>query len=49
MNAKELLVSIIALVSAFFGGDYLDAIEPTTHTHVIDEQCTVTRQIEKEL
>jgi hypothetical protein len=49
MNAKELLVSIIALVSAFVGGDFLDAIEPTTHTHVIDEQCTVTRQIEKEL
>ena len=49
MNAKEVLVSVIALVSAFAGGDYLDAIEPTTHTHVIDEQCTVTRSIEKEL
>ena len=49
MNAKEILVSLIALVTAFVGGDYLDAIEPTTHTHVIDEQCTVTRSIEKEL
>ena len=49
MNAKEILVSLIALVSAFVGGDYLDSIEPTTHTHVIEEECTVTRSIEKEL
>ena len=49
MNAKEILVSLIALVTAFVGGDYLDAVEPTTHTHIIDEQCTVTRSIEKEL
>jgi hypothetical protein len=49
MNAKETLVSLIALVTAFAGGDYLDAIEPTTHTHVIEEECTVTRSIEKEL
>ena len=49
MNAKETLVSVLALVSAFVGGDYLDAVEPSTHTHVIDEQCTVTRQIEKEI
>lgn len=49
MNAKEVLVSLIALVSAFVGGDYLDSIEPQTHTHVITEECTVVRQIEKEL
>jgi len=49
MNAKEILVSLIALVTAFVGGDYLDTIEPTTHTHVIQEECTVTRSIEKEL
>ena len=49
MNAKELLVSLIALVTAFVGGDYLDTIEPTTHTHVIEEECTVTRSIEKEI
>ena len=49
MNAKELLVSVLALVSAFIGGDYLDAVEPSTHTHVIEEECTVTRQIEKEM
>ena len=49
MKAKEILVSLIAMFTAFVGGDYLDAIEPTTHTHVIDEQCTVTRSIEKEL
>ncbi len=48
MNAKETLVSVIALVSAFVGGDYLDTVEPTTHTHVITEECTVVRQIEKE-
>jgi hypothetical protein len=49
MNAKEVLVSLIALVSAFVGGDYLDSIEPQTHTHVITEECTVVRQIEKEI
>jgi len=49
MNAKEILVSLIALVTAFVGGDYLDTIEPTTHTHVIEEECTVTRSIEKEI
>ena len=49
MNAKEILVSLIALVSAFVGGDYLDSIEPQTHTHVITEECTVVRQIEKEI
>ena len=48
MNAKETLVSVLALVSAFIGGDYLDSVEPTTHTHVITEECTVVRQIEKE-
>jgi hypothetical protein len=48
MNAKETLVSVIALVSAFVGGDYLDTIEPTTHTHTITEECTVVREIEKE-
>ena len=49
MNAKEVLVSLIALVTAFVGGDYLDTVEPTTHTHVIEEECTVTRSIEKEI
>ena len=49
MNAKETVVSVLALVSAFIGGDILDAVEPTTHTHVIEEECTVTRSIEKEL
>ena len=48
MNAKETLVSVIALASAFVGGDYLDTIEPTQHTHVITEECTVVRNIEKE-
>ena len=49
MNTKEALVSVIALVSAFVGGDYLDSVEPQTHTHVITEECTVVRQIEKEI
>ena len=49
MKPKETLISIIALVSAFVGGDYLDTIEPQQHTHVITEECTVVRQIEKEL
>ena len=38
----------MALATAFIGGDYLDTVEPTTHTHVITEECTVVRQIEKE-
>ena len=49
MEAKNIVVSIIALVTAFVGGDYLDTVEPTQHTHVITEECTVIRQIEKEL
>ena len=49
MDTKETVVGVIALVSAFAGGDFLDVIEPTTHTHVITEECTVVRQIEKEL
>jgi hypothetical protein len=49
MDTKETVVGVLAMVTAFAGGDYLDAIEPTTHTHVIEEECTVTRSIEKEL
>jgi hypothetical protein len=49
VKTNEIVISIIALVSAFVGGDYLDAIEPLTHTHVISEECTVVRQIEKEI
>ena len=49
MKTKETLISVLALVSAFVGGDYLDTIEPTQHTHVITEECTVVRNIEKEL
>ena len=49
MNAKETLVSVIALASAFVGCDYLYTIEPSEHTHVITEDCTVTREITKEL
>ena len=48
MSGKETLVSVLALASAFIGGDYLDTIEPTQHTHVITEECTVVRNIEKE-
>ena len=47
MSGKETLVSVLALASAFIGGDYLDTIEPTQHTHVITEECTVVRNIEK--
>jgi len=49
VKVNEILISIIALVSAFIGGDYLDAVEPTSHTHVVTEECTVVRQIEKEI
>ena len=47
-QAKETFISVVALVSAFVGGDYLDTIE-TQHTHVITEECTVVRSIEKEM
>ena len=49
MKAKETFISVIALVSAFIGGDYLDTVEPQVHTHVITEECTVVRTIEKEM
>ena len=49
MKYKETFVSIIALVTAFIGGEYLDSVEPTMHTHVITEECTVIRNIEKEM
>jgi len=49
VKGNEVAISIIALVSAFIGGDYLDAVEPTQHTHVVTEECTVVRQIEKEI
>ena len=49
MKTKEIAVSVIALVSAFVGGDYLDTVEHQQHTHVITEECTVVRQIEKEI
>ena len=47
-TTKQTIVSIIALATAFIGGDYLDAVEQTAHTHVVTEECTVVRQIEKE-
>jgi|TARA_B110000495_G_C22623994_1_gene371632 hypothetical protein len=49
MRAKEIIISLVALVSAFIGGDHLDLVEPSIHTHVISEECKVTRQIEKEM
>jgi hypothetical protein len=49
VKTNEIVISIIALVTAFIGGDYLDTVEPSTHTHVITEECTVVRQIEKEI
>ena len=49
MRAKEIIISLIALVSAFVSGDHLDLVEPSVHTHVISEECTVVRQIEKEM
>jgi hypothetical protein len=48
-TTKQTIVSIIALATAFIGGDYLDTVEPTVHTHVITEECTVVRTIEKEM
>ena len=48
-TTKQTIVSIIALATAFIGGDYLGTVEPTIHTHVITEECTVVRQIEKEM
>jgi len=46
---KEIVISLLAVVSAFVSGDHLDLIEPQTRTHVISEECTVVRQIEKEM
>jgi hypothetical protein len=49
MGSKEITISLIALVSAFVSGDHLDLVEPSVRTHVISEECTVVRQIEKEM
>ena len=48
MEIKNIIISIIGLVTAFISGDYLDSIEPNTHTHTIVEDCEVTREITKE-
>jgi len=48
MDLKNITISIIGLVTAFISGDYLDSIEPNTHTHTITEDCTVVREITKE-
>jgi len=48
-TTRQTIVSIMALLAAFVGGDYMDSVEPTVHTHVISEECTVIRNIEKEM
>ena len=48
MDFKNIIISIVGLVTAFIGGDYLDTIEPNEHTHTITEDCTVVREITKE-
>ena len=54
MDITKTLVSLIALITAFLSGDYLDAIEPsaTTQTQdarktsqIIHEECKVLRKI----
>lgn len=47
-TARQTLIALFALVSAFIGGDYLDTIEPHERTHTITEECTVVREITKE-
>ena len=47
-TARQTLIALFALVSAFIGGDYLDTIEPHQRTHTITEECTVVREITKE-
>jgi hypothetical protein len=49
MAFKEIVNSCLALATAFVGGDYMDSVESTVHTHVITEECTVIRTIEKEM
>ena len=48
MDFKNIIISIIGLVTAFISGDYLDSIEPNIHSHTITEDCTVIREITKE-
>lgn len=47
-SARQTLISLFALVTAFVGGDYLDTVEPHQRTHTITEECTVVREITKE-
>jgi hypothetical protein len=48
MDLKNIIMSVAALATAFLSGDYMDAIEPSEHTHTITEDCTVVREITKE-
>nr|WMM95561.1 hypothetical protein MEP433_gp49 [Methylophilales phage MEP433]WOZ55730.1 hypothetical protein MEP434_gp48 [Methylophilales phage MEP434] len=47
MDITKTLVSLIALITAFLSGDYLDAIEPSATTQIIHEECKVLRKIEQ--
>jgi hypothetical protein len=48
MDIKNIIASIFGLAVAFLSGDYMDAIEPNEHTHLITEKCEVVREITKE-
>ena len=45
-NYQQIILSVVALATAFVSGDYLDTVEDRTQ-HKIKEKCTVIRHIDR--
>ena len=45
-NYQQIILSVVALATAFVSGDYLDTVEDRTQ-HKIKEKCTVIRNVDK--
>ena len=43
-NLTQIILSIVALATAFISGDYLDSVENKV-AHIITEECKVTRHL----
>ena len=43
-NLTQIILSIVALATAFVSGDYLDSVEDKV-AHIITEECKVTRHL----
>ena len=45
-NYQQIILSVVALATAFVSGDYLDTVEDRTQ-HKIKEKCTVIRNADE--